>query len=409
MRQQADRRIVVVGAGQAGGRVCAELRSRGSDRPIVMIGDEPVPPYERPPLSKAVLLGLAQPTDALVNPAGFYAAHDIDLLSGMRVTAIDRSNRRVVCSDGSKIVFDRLILATGLTPRRLAASGGDLPGVLYLRTASDAHELRRQITGARPRVAIVGGGPIGLEVAASARQLGLDVTVIEQTPRCLGRLMPEKSARTIERLHAERGVKIISSQGVRAVHGVQRVESLVLDSGKVIPADLVVVGVGSVANDDLARVSGLATGQGIVVDAHCRTSDPAIYAIGDVAVRLNAWCGGPTRLESWDNAESQARVVASHITDQTSCTEGIPWFWTDQYDWNVQVVGVPRAAHKPVARVIEPGRKEIHFYLDGRVPRSAVLFNAGSERRAVAAILAAGKPCPDVLLQDIGVSLKGLA
>lgn len=375
--------LVVVGAGHAGGRLCRELLDRGYAGVIDLIGEEPLPPYERPPLSKDALAGVVDPgAAAILDPRR--NAPNLTLRLGRRATRIAPRERGVALDDGALVRYDRLVLATGLRPRPLPLDALPATGVHVLRTAADACRLRAALHAHRGRLIVVGGGFVGLEVAATARTMGWRVTVVERAARCLERLLPARSADQIVAHHVREGVDVRCNESIAAIEGEQGVRAVRLANGERLAAELVVVGIGSHPNDDLARAAGLDTDGGIQVDAECRTSDPAIYAIGDVAAHPNRWFDRRLRVESWDNAELQATRLASHLLGEAAGVEHVPWFWTDQFGINVQVVGVPRDQHALVTHA-PGGRSVAHLYFHAGALAGAVLFDAGRWRRSVTA------------------------
>jgi 3-phenylpropionate/trans-cinnamate dioxygenase ferredoxin reductase subunit len=399
-------KVVIIGAGQAGARAALALRDIGWQGSITILGDEALPPYERPPLSKEVLLGAAEASDAPVADPAEYARQGIDLLTGVEVVRIDIDKRRVGTAKSETFEYDHLIIATGARARPLTVKGGGLPGVFTLRDANDSRRLRAALQEAR-HVAIIGGGFIGLEVAAAARKIGRPATVIEQAPACLGRVLPESAVKPIIEYHISHGVDILCNRSVAELEGDGRVELVRLADGTAIHADVVVAGIGSIANDELARNFGITcSGNGILVDAQCRTSVPNIYAIGDVAARIDPASGRALRLESWENAERQGVQVAAAIGGGCVEEAGAPWFWTDQYDMNVQILGTPDVHDQMVERGTDSNGPVIQFYLRDGVLSSAVLFNAGREKRTIAKLI--GKEVAPSKLADPALPLKPL-
>ena len=332
-------RVVVVGAGLAALRTCEGLRREGHDGPIVVIGAERHRPYSRPPLSKEVLRGDATPESTALRTDDEYAELDLDLRLGRRATALDLDGRTVSLDDGSSEPWDRLVLATGATPRRLPGTD-DLAGVHVLRTLDDALALRNAFAG-RPRVAVVGGGFIGGEVAASAKSLGLDVTLVEALPMPLARVLGVEMGAACARLHSDHGVDLRVGVGVEAVEGDGAVERLRLSDGSTVAADVVVVGIGVVPETRWLEGSGLELRDGVVCDAHCRAA-PDVYAVGDVARWFNPLFGESMRLEHWTNASEQAVAVArSMLHDDAPAYAPVPYFWSDQYDAKIQFLGMP--------------------------------------------------------------------
>ena len=329
--------VVVIGAGQAGAALVARLRRAGHVGQITLIGEETAPPYQRPPLSKAYLLGGMAAERLWLRSPEFYAEQDITLRLGARVTAIDPA-ARVVTLGGEVIGYDELVLTTGSTPRRLpAAVGGDLAGVYTLRTLADVDAMRAGFLPGR-RLVIVGGGYIGLEVAAAGSKLGLEVTVLEMAPRILQRVAAPETSDYFRALHAGHGVKIIEGTGLERLLGEGRVSGARLSDGRELPADFVIAGVGILPETALAEAAGLAIENGIRTDEMGRTSGPHIWAAGDCA--SFPWQGGRLRLESVGNAIDQAEAVAENIMGAAKPYVALPWFWSDQYDCKLQIAGL---------------------------------------------------------------------
>jgi 3-phenylpropionate/trans-cinnamate dioxygenase ferredoxin reductase subunit len=346
---QADPGIVIVGAGLAGVRSALALREAGYGGALTLLGEERHAPYDRPPLSKAVLSkqqSIAQCT--LATPEELQA-RAIDFRPGTCVLAIDRARAQVVLVDGQALPYERLLLATGAEPRRLQVPGADRPFVHALRTADDAERLAQALEPGR-RVVLVGGGFIGLEVAASATAAGCEVAVVEALDRLLARLVPPDIAARIEARHREAGVRFHFGASVEAIEGDDEAVHVVLRSGDRIACDLVVVGIGAVPRTDLAREAGLEVDDGIVVDACLCTSDPRIFAAGDVCRFSDPLLGRPVRLECWKNAEDQAATVARNLLGERVPHAVVPWFWSDQYELSVQIAGLPQPGHRVVQR-----------------------------------------------------------
>ena len=329
--------VVVIGAGQAGTALVARLRSGGHMGLITLIGEEIAPPYQRPPLSKGYLMGEMDAERLWLRGAAFYAEHAITLRLGARVYAIDPVAKTVTV--GADVIgYDELVLTTGSSPRRLpAAVGGDLAGVYTVRMLTDVDAMKAEFVAGR-RLVIVGGGYIGLEAAAVAAKLGLDVTVLEMAPRILQRVAAAETSDYVRALHVAHGVKILESTGLDRLMGDSRVTGARLPDGRILPADFVIAGVGILPGTALAEAAGLAIENGIKTDAHGRTSDPHIWAAGDCA--SFPWQGGRLRLESVGNAIDQAEVVADNIMGAGISYDAKPWFWSDQYDCKLQIAGL---------------------------------------------------------------------
>jgi len=359
-------RCVVVGGGHAGGIAAAELRTEGWSGEIVLVGEEPTPPYQRPPLSKDYLAGRTPPERLLLKPAAFYAEKAITLRMGERVASIDRAGAAVVLDGGERLGYDRLLLATGGRVRRLAIPGAQLPGIFYLRTLADAQSLREHLAGAQ-RVAIVGGGYIGLEAASVAVEAGKQVTVLEMGERLLGRVATARFADFVRSEHEKRGVRILCGTGVTGFEGDGKVAAVLSTAGRV-EADLVIVGVGILPNVELAQEAGLPCDNGVVVDERCRTADPAIYAAGDCTNHPNAGLGRRLRLESVPNAMEQAKTAAANICGKDRVYAESPWFWSNQFDLRLQMAGLVEGASTTVERPGAGGAGFALFHLrDGAI------------------------------------------
>ncbi|TDU28880.1 3-phenylpropionate/trans-cinnamate dioxygenase ferredoxin reductase subunit [Panacagrimonas perspica] len=370
--------FVIVGAGQAGGQAVQTLLSEGFDGRIVVVGDERHVPYERPALSKEVLLhGEPQSASALMLPAAFYEDKGVELRLSCRASAIDREHKRVVLGGGG-IGYDKLLLATGSRPRALNIPGADLDGVRFLRTIDDSVALHRCMKeGAR--VVIVGGGFIGLEAAAAARSMGCEVTVLEMHPNLLQRIAAPHLGRLYEDLHRANGVEIRVSSVAIGMLGNSRVEHVICSDGTMIPADVVLVGVGVVPNVELARDAGLNVEDGIVVDEFGRTSDPDIFAAGDVACHTNEYVGRRVRLESWENARNQSIGAAKAMCGRGTPYCDVPWFWSDQFDVNMQMLGLPDRWDDAVVRGDRSEMKFTVFYLRQGQIVGASMVNRGGD------------------------------
>lgn len=332
--------MVVIGGGQCGARAVQVLREGGWQGAITLIADEAAPPYERPPLSKAVLLGERTPEQGAIQRETFYREHGVDLRSGCGARTIDRAAHTVTLANGDTLAYRRLLIATGAEPRRMSVPGADLAGVHVLRNAGDALAIAGELGPGR-RIAVVGAGFIGLEVASSAVQRGCAVVVFEAASRALMRAVPAEVAQCLVDLHRERGVDVRFDVQVQRFAGEGRVNAVVLGDGTVVPCDAVVVGVGVAPRVALAQEAGLAIDNGIAVDPMLRTSDPDIYAAGDVCSFVHPLYGRRIRLECWRNAEDQARVAALNMLGRDEAHSAVPWFWSDQYDMTIQIAGLP--------------------------------------------------------------------
>jgi 3-phenylpropionate/trans-cinnamate dioxygenase ferredoxin reductase subunit len=400
--------IVIIGGGHAGGSAAAFLRQYGWAGRITLIGAEPVLPYHRPPLSKAWLKGEADAASLALRPDKFYADSRIDLRLNTVATRIGRAAKTVELADGESIAYDHLILALGARPRRLTIPGADLAGVLELRTVADADRLL-SVLGPGRTLAIVGGGYIGLEVAASARALGTEVVVIEREPRLLARVASPELSSFFQRFHSAKGVTLELNAGVAALEGTDRVEAVLLSDGRRIACNAVLIGVGGIPNDDLARQAGLGCDGGIEVDLAARTADPAIYAIGDCTRRPLPHYGRSFRLESVPNAIEQARQATTSICGRPPPVPEIPWFWSDQYDLRLQIAGLPFDATQTVLRGTPASASFAVFHLgpDATV-RSVEAVNAAPEFMAGKLLIAKRHPVSRERLADMAVSMKDL-
>jgi 3-phenylpropionate/trans-cinnamate dioxygenase ferredoxin reductase subunit len=407
---QDSRHIVIAGAGHAGGSAAAMLRQLGWQGAITLIGEEPIPPYQRPPLSKAWLKGEATAESLALRPAKFYSEAAIDLRLETRVIAIDRAGNTVLLSDGITLPYDYLILALGARARRLPLPGVELRGVLELRSAADADRLKLALQpGAR--LAVIGGGYIGLEAAASARALGAEVIIIERESRVLARVACPILSDFFQAFHRAQGVAIEVDAQVAALEGSDgHITGVRLGDGRVIGCDAALIGVGAVANDELAREAGLTCHNGIAVDLAARTDDPAIFAIGDCTSRPLPLYARIGRLESVPNALEQAKQAAATICGKPPPTLEVPWFWSDQYDLRLQIAGMPFDATEIVVRGdLDAGKFALfHLTADGTV-QAVEAVNAPPEFMGGRRIIARRKRLTRARIEDMSVSMQELA
>jgi 3-phenylpropionate/trans-cinnamate dioxygenase ferredoxin reductase component len=330
---------VIAGAGLAGAKAAEALRGEGFEGRIVLVGDEPEEPYERPPLSKDYLRGESPREQARVHEDGFYAEHDIELLTGTTVTDLNAGARDVTLSNGERLGYDRLLLATGSEPRRLSVPGAELDGIHHLRTFADSDAIAAALQpGAR--AVIAGGGWIGMEVAASARQKGLDVTIVELEDVPLSRALGREAGLIYARLHREHGVRLHTGVAVARVEGEGRVERVVLADGRALDADLLVCGLGAIPRTELAQRAGLAVENGVLTDAGLRTSDPHVFAAGDIANAEHPFYGRRVRVEHWANALNQPEVAARAMLGKPASYDRLPYFFSDQYDAGMEYRGL---------------------------------------------------------------------
>jgi len=403
--------VVIVGAGHAGGSAAAFLRQYGYQGSITLIGEEPLAPYQRPPLSKAWLKGEADAEALMLRPESFYAENDIVLRLDARAERIDRDGRTVVLTGGESIPYATLILATGARARRIPLPGLDLGGVLALRTAADADMLKSAL-GPGKRLAVIGGGYIGLEAAASARALGAEVVVIEREPRVLARVACEALSTFFQDYHRKHGVHFILGAGVDGIVGGDgRAAAVKLAGDTLVEADAFLVGVGAVPNQELAADAGLHCSDGIVVDLEARTSDPTVFAIGDCTRRpMPVYGVRMHRLESVPNALEQAKQAASAICGRPPPAPEVPWFWSDQYDLKLQIAGLPFDAVQTVIRGDVAAAKFAVFHLDAEHRLQAVeAVNAPPEFMAGRLLIGQRKAVAPDKLRDMSVSMKEVA
>jgi 3-phenylpropionate/trans-cinnamate dioxygenase ferredoxin reductase subunit len=406
---ESSSHIIIIGAGHGGGQAAALLRQYGFDGAITLIGEEPLAPYQRPPLSKAWLKGEADAESLLLRPETYYGEHDIDLRLGVRVTAVDAAAKTVRLEGGQTIGYDVLILATGDRARRLTIPGADLYGVMALRTVADAEQLKTALGHGR-RLAVIGGGYIGLEAAASARALGAEAVVIELQPRVLARVACEALSSFFQDYHRARGVVFELNAGVDAFEGEDgRITGVRLADGRLIACDAALVGVGAIPNDELAREAGLECADGVVVDLEARTSDPSIFAIGDVTRRPMPLYNRMFRLESVANALEQARQAAAAITGRPPPPPDTPWNWSDQYDLKLQIAGVAFDADEILIRGDPATARFAIFHLKAGVVQAVEAVNAPPEFMMGKQLIASHRPVARERLADVAISMKEVA
>ncbi len=396
--------IVVIGAGQAGAALVAKLRSSGHSGAITLIGEEPQPPYQRPPLSKAYLLGEMEEERLYLRSNEFYAEHNITLRLGQPVTALNPAAKTVTVG-GEGIAYDQLALTTGSTPRRLpGAVGGDLAGVYTVRTLADVDAMKDEFQAGR-RLIIVGGGYIGLEAAAVAAKLGLDVTVLEMAPRILQRVAAPETSDYFRSLHTAHGVKILESTGLDRLLGEGHVTGARLADGRELAADFVIAGVGILPGTALAEAAGLAIENGIRTDEFGRTSDAAIWAAGDCASFPHK--GGRMRLESVGNAIDQAEVVAENMLGAGKAYVAQPWFWSDQYECKLQIAGLNTGYDRIITRGPE-GEAVSFWYYKGDQLLAVDAMNDPRAYMVGKRLIENGKSVDPALISDVATNLKAL-
>ena len=399
--------VVIVGAGHGAGQVCVSLRQNGFEGAITMIGEEPWYPYQRPPLSKKYLAGEMPAERLYFKPRSFYTDQAIDVRLDSTVAGIDPTAKTVTTDVGESVSWGQLVLATGSRPRRLDIDGSDLDGIHYLRGIDDVNGIREHFSPGR-RIAIIGAGYIGLEVAAVAARAGLQVTVIEMEDRVMSRVVTPELSRFYEAVHRSEGVRFEMSTGVTGFTGAGQVAGVVLDSGDTIDVDCVVIGIGIVPNVELAEDAGLDVSNGIVVDDHCRTSHPDMFAIGDCTWHPNAILGYELRLESVHNALEQAKTAAANICGKTTTYAQVPWFWSDQYDLKLQIAGLSRGYDQVVMRGDPNERSFSCLYLrDGQLI-SVDAVNSPKDFIQSKALIASHARIDADTLANTGIQLKDM-
>jgi len=400
--------IAIVGASLAGSSAAATLREEGFDGRTVLIGAEPQLPYDRPPLSKNYLRGTTPFEKTLLRPPEFYRERDIEMRLGTTVTRVDAEKRTLALQDGERLEFDQLLIATGGRNKRFPIPGIDLPGVYDLRTVADADRIREAI-GHGGRAVVVGLGFIGAEVAASMRQSGLEVVAVEPFKTPLYRALGEEIGRVVEGLHRDNGVEMILDDAVTAFEGSGKVERVVTRNGRRIECSLAVFGLGIEPATELVAGTPVRIDNGIVVDDQCRTNVPGIFAAGDVANHHHPVCGRRIRVEHWQNGVKQGAAAARSMLGRGQSYDEVHWFWSDQFDANIQYAGFHAPWDRMVVRGSLPERKFLAFYLiEGRV-ESVVAINQGRDMRRTLPIIKARVAVDPARLEDPNVDLRTLA
>jgi len=401
-------RVVIVGGGQAAVQAIDTLRRKGFAGELVLIGDEPWLPYQRPPLSKKYLAGTLERERLLLRPQSFYESHSVETRLGRRVEEVLRRDQRLRLDDGATVAYDALLIATGSRPRPLTAPGADLNGVFFLRTIADVEQIRARLLPGK-RLVIVGGGYIGLEVAATAREAGVEVTVLEMADRVMNRVVCGHLSAFYQTEHSRHGTRILCNSKVRALAaapGTKEVRAVVTEEGQEHAADTVVVGCGVLPADELAVAAGLTCENGIVVDERCRTSDPAIYAAGDCTSHPNLHYGRRLRLESVDNAFEQGASAALNLLGIETVHDKVPWFWSDQYDLKLIIIGICQGYDSVVIRGDPASRAFSACYLRAGELIAIDTVNSPKDQMAARRLIAAhARPNPEKLA-DHTVPLK---
>jgi 3-phenylpropionate/trans-cinnamate dioxygenase ferredoxin reductase component len=402
----SDQTFVIVGASLAGAKAAETLREEGFDGRVVLIGSESERPYERPPLSKEYLRGEAD-GKPYVHDESFYGARDIDLRLGTTVTGLDAAAGRVTLDGGETLAFDRLLLTTGSEPRRLPIPGGDLDGVRYLRTTGDSDALRAAIERGG-RLVVVGAGWIGSEVAASARQKGMDVTVLDPLAVPLERVLGPEVGGIYRDIHADHGVQMLMGTGVEAFEGAGRVERVRTSDGQTLDADLVVVGIGVTPRTGLAEAAGLDVDNGVLVDARLRSSADTIFAAGDIANQQHPFYDTRVRVEHWANALNQGPAAARSMLGSGDVYDTLPYFFSDQYDVGMEYSGYAPEWDRVVFRGDTAGREFIAFWLQGGRVVAGMNVNVWDVNDAVQAIIRSRNPVDEARLTDPDIALEEL-
>lgn len=400
--------FVIVGAGLTGGSAVVALREEGFQGDLVLIGAEPEVPYERPPLSKEYLRGEATFEDMLVRPPNFYPDKGIETRFGVRATKVDLEGKVVEFKDGNRVLYDKLLIATGGRNRRPPIPGLDLEGVYDLRTVSDADRIRSQVGPGR-KVVIVGMGFIGSEVAASLRMLGVEVSVIARSKLPLDRVLGEEIARVMESIHRDQGVEMVFEDAVEAFEGIGRVERVRTQGGQVIACDFVVVGLGIEPVTEIVAGSAVQIENGIVVDEYCRTSVEGVYAAGDVANHYHPVFDRRIRVEHWQHAIKHGQAAARSMLGSQNPYDEVYWFWSDQYNYNLQYAGFATDWDELIVRGSLEKRKFVAFYLKGGRILATVGMNRGKDVRQSMGLIKAGVQVDPARLRDEAVHVSDLA
>jgi 3-phenylpropionate/trans-cinnamate dioxygenase ferredoxin reductase subunit len=399
--------FVIVGANLAGGRAAQALRKEGFDGRAILIGAEPDPPYERPPLSKEYLRGDIPREKIFIGTAEMYREQEIELRLGVRATGIEPREHRVELEGGERIGYHKLLLATGGRERRLAVPGNELDGIYYLRTVADCERIAQELQPGR-RLVVIGAGFIGAEVAATARGKGLEVHMLEMAVVPLGRALGEEMGRIYAEIHRDHGVQLYTGEAIERFQGGTRVERVVSSSGRAIDCDFVVVGVGLAPATELAEAAGLAVDNGIVVNEYCETSAADVYAAGDVANFYHPVLETRLRVEHWSNAQNQGVASAKNMLGVREAYAEIPWFWSDQYELNMQYVGHATRWDEIVVRGDVAARSFTAFYIEGGRLRAALAVNRQRDIRPSRELIRSGTPVQPDKLRDEELELKSL-
>ncbi|MEM9495885.1 MAG: FAD-dependent oxidoreductase [Pseudomonadota bacterium] len=401
--------VVLIGGGQGAAQTIMSLRQGGYEGAISLVSDEAYPPYQRPPLSKAYMKGDMEEERLFLRPHDWYAQQSVDMKLGVRALSIDSAVKSVALAGGDTIAYEKLVIATGSRPRPVPIKGADADGVFDLRTLDDVKRIRPHMREGR-RIVIVGAGYIGLEAAAVARQMGLEATVIELADRVLARVTSPLISAFFEKVHKDAGVKIVTGAGVsefRSEGGV--FQAALLDNGDECAADIALVGIGILPNEELAKEAGVVCDNGIVVDEDARTSDPDVFAVGDCTTRPLVHYGRRGRLESVHNAIEQGKLAAAAILGKPRPAEEAPWFWSDQFDLKLQIVGLSEGYDDVVVRGDMNARKFAAFYFREKKLIAVDAVNSPPEFLISKKLIAAGASPDPARIKDAGVSMKDIA
>ena len=399
---------VIVGAGIAGNAAAETLRKQGFEGEVHLVGAEPHRPYDRPPLSKEFLSGSKEQDKLFFKPEDFYAEHSIQLHLGTEATALDPTSKTLTLADGSSLRFDKLLLATGSRVRTLPIPGSELEGIHYLRTIDDSQAIARSMNSAS-RVVIVGAGFIGSEVAAVCKTAGLEVTVLEIQPQPMAHILGEEMGAIYANLHTSRGIDLRLQEGISGIRGSSRAEQVTTDQGNAIDCDFVVIGVGIAPDTALAESAGLEVDRGILVDEHCQTSHPDIYAAGDVANWFHPGLGHRLRVEHWDNALNQGAAAAKSMLGAPEPYSPTLYFWSDQYDLSIQYLGHATEWDEIAVRGNPDEEKFTAFYLKDGLVHGALVVNNFRDIRPTRTLIGQKTPITAASLSDESINLKQLA
>ncbi len=399
-------RIVIVGAGQAASQAVDTLRKQGFGGSLTLVGDEPVAPYQRPPLSKKYLAGLLAADRLTIRHDAFYADHQVDTRWGRAAVKLDPARQLVELDEGEALPYDALLLTTGSRPRRLSLPGAELDGIHYVRNVADVDRIRAELAATR-RAVVIGGGYIGLEVTATLRDLGIDVTVLEMADRVMNRVVCETVSRFYEQQHRKRGVELLLGTGLAELLGDgDKLRAVRCVDGREIECDLVIVGIGVLPNDELASAAGLKCNNGILIDEFCRTSEPAIFAAGDCTQQVNRHFGVSVRLESVDNAFEQANTAALNMVGVMTVHDKVPWFWSDQYDLKMIIVGLSQGHDELVLRGTPDNHSFSVCYLKEGELIAIETVNQAKDQMAARKLIAAHARPNRAKLADLNVALR---